>query len=149
MGDKVASSTSANGVGRKKSVADMLSMWEHVNANTNARVRYHKTELRFSWRSDNLKSPYNSISISIIDLSNSWFKPNVGTTGQQLKDRRFPNRKTSDVSNTIHTKTSFQKSSSGMASTSDKELPPKQKIADDDIKRMSENIEVPKSTSSR
>ena len=33
-----------------------------------------------------------------------------------------------------------------MASTSDKELPPKQKIADGNIKRMSEHIEVPKST---
>ena len=43
MGDKVASSTSTHGVGRKKSVADMLSMWEHVNAN--ARVNYYKTEL--------------------------------------------------------------------------------------------------------
>ena len=48
MGDKVASSTSANSVGRKKSVADMLSMWEHVNANANARVRYHKTEFKLS-----------------------------------------------------------------------------------------------------
>ena len=36
-----------------------------------------------------------------------------------------------------------------MASTSDKELPPKQKIGDDNIKRMSENIEIPKSTGSR
>ena len=45
MGDKVASSTSANGGGRKKSVTDMLSMWENINANSNARVRYNRTEL--------------------------------------------------------------------------------------------------------
>ena len=43
MGDKGGLFTSSgSGGGRKKSVADMLSMWEQVNANTNERVRYHK-----------------------------------------------------------------------------------------------------------
>ena len=31
----------SSGGGRKNSVADMLSMWEQVNSNSNARVSYY------------------------------------------------------------------------------------------------------------
>ena len=94
---------------------------------------------------------FNSISISTIKQYNSWFKPRVGTTRPQPKDRHFPNQKTSDITNTTppQAKTSFQKSSSGMVSTSDKELLKKQNNAGDNITKMNANIEVPKSTGPR
>ena len=91
---------------------------------------------------------FNSISISTIKQYNSWFKPRVGTTRPQPKYRRFPDRKTSDITNTTppQTKTSFQRSSSEMVSTSDKEPLKKQNIGGDNITRMNANTEVPKST---